>query len=239
MLKTFLRPIGLAALAAPALLIASSACSMAAGVSVSLEAAGVQASTQGPVITETFDRPDLLPGYYPSIVSQIGTYTANEPGAAIVLPNAYGGSYQTNYMSIGGYAGGAQEVTLNLAKPESYFGFYFAAIDAPNSVSIYDDSTDPTNPLTVITGASLAGLLTPDYFGNPNTGDNIGQPYAYVNVFGVGGQTFNRIVFSNFSSSGLETDNHSVAVPEPASLVMTAMGGIALVGCSIRRRKQK
>ncbi|WZO95749.1 PEP-CTERM sorting domain-containing protein [Isosphaeraceae bacterium EP7] len=235
MLKTFLRPIGLAALAAPALLLASSAPSMA-GVVVSLEAAGVQSSTQGPVITETFDRQDLPPGQYSSIVSAIGTYTPTSGGASIVLPDTYGGANQTNYMTIGIASGRAQEVTLNLAKAESYFGFYFAAIDATNSVKVYDGVT----LLTTIDRTSLASLLTSGYYGSPNLpGVNTGEPYAYVNVFGTAGQTFDRIVFSNFNSSGLESDNHSVAVPEPASLVMTAMGGLALVGCGLRRRSQK
>jgi hypothetical protein len=235
MLKSLLRPLGLAALAAPALLLAPA--SVKAGVVVSIEAPGVQSSQRGGVVTETFDRQALPPGLYPSIPSAIGEYTTTSTlGAAISGPDAYGGAYQTNYLTVGQYGGGAQEVTLSLTNPASYFGFYFAAIDASNSVSIYDGLT----LVTTITGSSLAPLINgdPAYYGNPNLpGVNTGEAYAYVNVDGLNGQTFDRIVFSNFSSSGLESDNHSVnAVPEPSSIAMAAIGGAALLGLGMRRR---
>jgi hypothetical protein len=93
------------------------------------------------------------------------------------------------------------------------------------------------------------------YFGNPNTGQNRSEPYAYLNFYGEAGTTFDRIVFSNTNtSSGFETDNHSVAllsgkdrsgtpidsvvtVPEPAS-ILTVLMGIAAAAAHLSARSR-
>lgn len=202
-----------------------------AGISVTIEASGVQSSQQANIITETFDAP-LPTGVLASpLVSSIGTYTAS-PGSSIILAaDQHGGANGTQYISVGAQAGSGGTLTLALNGPADYFGMWWSAIDGQNQLDLYSGATlvghfDSTN-LPAFSGA---------YFGNPNNGLNTGEPYAYVNFSGTAGTTFDRIVFTNPSSTGFESDNHSIhGVPEPSALLM---GGAASVFglVALRRR---
>lgn len=218
-------------------IMAAGASAQASTVSVGVSGPGVQQTSMAGAITETFD--SLALGSYTLINSSIGTYTASAPGGKIVAQDAYGGAYQTQYIAIGAQSTPTTTVTLALNGPATYFGFYFAAMDVLNTIDIYDGAS----LITSITRATIEPLLLGNgaYWGNPNNGQNTGEPYAYVNVTATSG-TFDKIVFTNNGTgTGLETDNHSIvhAVPEPASLAMAGLGSLSLLGYGLRRRMAK
>ena len=92
------------------------------------------------------------------------------------------------------------------------------------------------------------------YFGNPNIGGNLVEPYVYLNFFGTGGTTFDQVVFHNqVNFRGFESDSHSVRVapvtdppgsvigelpevPEPASRALAVVGLVFLGIVSSARR---
>jgi PEP-CTERM motif len=212
-----------------------------AGIALTVNAPGIQESLEPGVITETFDTALTPPGYYNSINSPVGFYTTVKESVAVVLPDAYGGAHQTNYITVGDYAESARQVTLSFSGAQAYFGFYFSAIDATNLVTIYDGAT----PLIELSATNIVPLLlgNPAYYGNPNNGENPSEPYVYVNVYGTAGQTFDRVVFRNASSSGLESDNHSIrgalSVPEPSSLAAATLGALCLLCRGARKRSAR
>ncbi|QDV39070.1 PEP-CTERM sorting domain-containing protein [Tautonia plasticadhaerens] len=223
-----------ALLLAPLCPILSSPAS-ATTVSLSVEAPGVQQSSFSNIVTEDFD--SLSTGSTTLINSAVGTYSAAAPGGMIVSADAYGGAYQTQYLAVGNQSLPTTSITLDLAGPATYFGFYFGAIDALNTVDIFDGA----ELVASITRATILPLLggDPDYFGNPNTGENTGEPYVYVNVVATSG-TFDRVLFSNPSGTGLESDNHSVqVVPEPSSLAIAGIGLLGVGGATLRRRRRR
>lgn len=230
----------LAALAASTVLLLAPSASRA-GVLVTVEAPGIQQSQQASVTTETFDSQTL--GSHTLINSPIGTYTAPFPGLVVVSPDAFGGAYQTQYIAIGAQSGQVL-ATLTFNTPQAYFGLYFSAIDAKNSLQVYDG----VNLLTTIDETSLAPMLQTTggpnglgHYGNPNTGADLSEAFVYVNIFGTSGTTFTTIRFANDGTgTGFESDNHSILasspVPEPSTFLAASIGALGLIGQGLRRR---
>jgi hypothetical protein len=224
---------------AVASLLSFSSSASRAGIVITVEAPGVQASTlAGGVITETFD--SYGNGSYTSINSSIGTYTAPSPGLAIVKPDDFGGAFQTQYMSVGAQST-QTSATLTFNSSQNYFGLYWAALDAQNSVQVFNGATllatiDETtlNPMLLSTGGPN-GL---GHYGNPNTGADTSEAFVYVNITTTGNDAITSIDFlNNGTGTGFESDNHSLrAVPEPSSIVALSIGSFAVLGAGIRRR---
>ncbi len=214
-------------------------------VVVTIEKPGVQSSSVPNITTETFD--SFVPGIYTSLVSNIGTYSS--PGEAIVSANQYGGAGGIgNYFSIGAQSGQLTS-TLTLPANEAYFGFWYSAGDSQNAISLYENNTLVYNLNT----QSLINFInaqpnSSSYYGNPNNGQDSGEPFAYVNFFGTNGTVFNKIVFTNSSlGTGFESDNHSISptqtrptgtpiTPEPGSVAMLV--GMGISGAAFLRRKR-
>lgn len=200
----------------------------------------------------------------------IGTYVADANNAyAIINADQFGGAGGTGrYMAVGSETGSGGAILLNLNSDVNYFGFWWSAGDQFNSITFLQNNT----ALATFTTAQVVALLprgpgtataingtqysASDYYGNPNSGSNPNEPYAYVDVIATGLQ-FNQVLISNPGNSGFESDNHSIAAgvtsppagdvvvstlqltpaasaPEPASCALALLGlGAILFG---RRR---
>ena len=207
-----------------------------AGVDVSFEAAGVQASTMSGVITESFD--GFKPGSYNSLNILGGTLTGM-PSFQVVAADEYGGAGGTgNYFAVGAQSGTtAAALNFNLGNAQTYFGFWWSAVDSRNSVELLSNNT----VVETLTASDLSGLSSA-YNGNPNSGADGGEKFAFVNFNTTGGTTFDQIRFLNSSTaSGFEADNFTVkgaSVPEPSSLVMASIGGVIGAGTWLRGRRR-
>ena len=163
-----------------------------------------------------------------------------------------------NYFNINNrYPGAPSSTTLTLNQPERYFGLWWSAGDPNNEMDFYSGNTliekfTTANLLNFIN--SQPASLRHQYFGNPNSqfkGKNAGEPYAFVNFFADPNNknvTFNKVVFINHgNTTGFESDNHTIAatyssttpVPEPSTVAMMGIGGVALFGMlAIRARRR-
>jgi hypothetical protein len=140
--------------------------------------------------------------------------------------------------------------TLTLSAAQAYLGVWISAADANNGLDLYSGNTKLVT-ISAATILSAVGACPNAFCGNPNGGQNSGEPYVYVNFFGAGGTTFNKVVFNNLDySTGFEYDNVAVstapgvvtgtvigtyATPEPGTLVL--MVGLLIVGSPAPRRR--
>jgi hypothetical protein len=207
-----------------------------ASVSLTVDAPGVESSQVGGVVTETFNTVSI--GKYTTLDTPIGDFTAPTPGMAIVAANEFGGAGGTgNYMAIGAESGQA-EADLALNSPASYLGVWLSALDANNIIEVYSGSS----LLATFNYSNIKPLETASgYYGNPNSaflGQDSGEPFAYLNITGTAGTTFDKIVFLNSGqNTGEELDNISVlcaASPSAGPLVpLPAAGwtGLGMLAC--------
>ncbi len=177
----------------------------------------------------------------------------------------YGGADNTNYAvqstSVGGsYA--TPVTTLTFPSPVAYFGLWWSAGDANNVMTFYNGTTE----LGMFTTKDLLGQLPTakvtspggGYYGNPTSGaygQDSNEAFAFINFYGLSGETITKVVFSNIGSSGFESDNWTVrtgawgtgagetgapagvaleTIPEPSPL-MCVQAGLALL--ALRRRR--
>jgi hypothetical protein len=128
-------------------------------------------------------------------------------------------------------------VTLTLAQPETYLGFWWSAGDQNNRITLYSGGTSGTR-VGIFQTSSLTNLLKDptvtaidgnsykscQYYGNPRlvdrttncAGENSSpsndpnQPFAYIHLIGEGGLTFDTIVFTQVGGGGFELDNIAI-----------------------------
>jgi len=158
--------------------------------------------------TSVFDFNNLSTGNLTNVSwDGVGTYDR----LTIMNADVYGGAGTNgSRYSVQG-AGGVETSTLSFNNNHAYFGMWWSAGDNQNVLSFYSGETLVAR---FSTDTLLAQIATSrEYYGNPNEGNfkggNAGEPYAFVNFFGEGDTTWDRIVFSNTSGSGFETDNHT------------------------------
>lgn len=233
---------------------------------VTLEAPGVQTSQVSGVTTETFD--GFTKGQYsnpgnPLPASVIGTFTSD--GLKIAAADQYGGAGGVNNFFVIGQQSGHLSATLTLNHAEGYFGFWWSAGDRNNSLSFYSGAnligtyktSDVFNSGVLKTTGGPTGK---GHYGNPNAnflGKDSGEPFGYLNFIGLGGTTFDKIVFENASlSTGFEMDNMSVRdTAPPPPYPGTPVGGVGVpeidpgsasaaltltaLGVSLLRRRRK
>ncbi len=157
---------------------------------------------------------DTLSGINKNFVWQdVGTFDQLN----VISANLYGGAPSatspkgTNYAVEG--LGAVKQTTLTLNQSSSYFGLYWSAGDAANNLKFYSNG----QMVADFTTSNLMNLLPKSYFGNPitagpNAGKNTGEAYGFINFFGDANTTWDKIVFSNNTSSGFEADNYTTRV---------------------------
>jgi hypothetical protein len=190
-----------------------------------VEAPHIQASSLSGITTSTFD--SFSTGNYSSpLTTAIGVYEASPTDQFnLHAADQYGGAGETgNFFAIGSDSGYTGPLVLNLNSQENYFGFWWSAGDANNSISFLENGT----VLATFTTANLVSLLpntqngtvtaingttynTKNYYGNPNNlSQDTNEPFAYVDII-ANGISFNQVSFYNTLGTGFESDNHSVA----------------------------
>lgn len=164
----------------------------------------------------------------------VGTYD----DVAIIDANKYGGAGGTGKYLVQSAAippGNPVPVTtLTLNTPSAYFGLWWSAGDATNRLTFYNGA----DVVADFTTATLLSVLPDTYKGMPSgafAGQNMGEKYAFLNIYADAGTTWDRIVFANSAGSGFESDNHTTRInpwgtapgevgPEPGIPVMRVEG---------------
>ncbi len=234
---------------ASALAVLLSANAYADPFTISYLAPGVQASSASTNV-ETFNNATISNGTLTTTFNGggvTGTYTGS---FALENSGEYGGANGTGaFITTGAGWGLGNTYTLTLSQNENYFGMWISALDAGNDLTFYNGGTlvDTFTPDDLI--AAVGSCPGSAYCGNPNSGQDAAEQFAFVNFYDSTG-SFNKIVFTQTTSAGYETDNHTVATlagapggstlgvtPEPSSLMMLSTG--ALTGAGILRRRMR
>ncbi|MBR8833002.1 MAG: hypothetical protein DSM106950_02895 [Stigonema ocellatum SAG 48.90 = DSM 106950] len=147
--------------------------------------------------------------------------------------------------------------TLTLKTPQRYFGLWWSAGDASNTLDFYSGNTlvDSFTTSDVIQFIAKQPN-SKDYYGNPTQnyqGQDSSEPFAFLNFYADPNNTnvtFDKIVFSNNSGTGFESDNHTIAqsykttsgtsisksVPESSSSLGIFLTGIVGLSSIFTRR---
>ena len=206
----------------------------AAGVLITYaENPGVQTSTLSNTSFISFD--SAANGKTSNLVwAGVGTYD----NAQIINADVWGGALGTGKYIVQSTSVGSPNpvptTTLTLDTPSAYFGLWWSAGDNPNRLAFYSGAT----LIADFTTETLVKALPDTYRGNPTgtfAGQNTNEKYAFFNVFGQNGVSWDKIVFTNTTSSGFESDNHTTRVtpwgsgpgetgPAPGVVVATVDG---------------
>jgi hypothetical protein len=174
-------------------------------VTFTAENPGIQTTTVAGATIENFE--SLSPGAVTSYSSSIGTFTGGE----IVAANKFGGAGGTgNYFAVGSESG-TTSATLTFSSPQDYLGMWWSAGDSGNVLKFYDGTT----LLSTFNVGSIIPSLTSAYYGNPNSaflGQDLGEPFEYLDFTGVAGQQFTSVEIDNASTgTGFEVDNLAIS----------------------------
>ena len=194
-------------------------------------------------------------------IDQVYMQNANQYGGADYTP----GTTPTGYYPVASTApngvGGSHAVTpitLTFNTPSTYFGMWWSAGDPGNILTFYDGSTQIAQYKT----QGLPGLLPNSYHGNPVDKRADGnEPFAFLNFYALQGAQFTKVVLSNTTSSGFESDNWTVrtapygtyagedpnnlpgivietaGVPEPSTTAALGLSALLMTGVLTRRRR--
>jgi len=232
-----------------------------ASLVLTVENAGVQTSPVAGV-NETFDSITVARNYQ-TLATAVGQLTSSAGQYFAIRPaDQFGGAGGTgNYFALGADSNPASigPVMLTFGTPQAYFGFWWSAADSYNQLSLYS-STGLLGSFNAAAALGVIGLPHSPYLGNPNTsflGDNLSQPYAYLNFYGTSGTTITSVVFFNGSSivSSFEADNFTIdatqqpihgtpipgltaAAPEPCTVGVAFVGAMGMIAYGWWRRRR-
>lgn len=132
----------------------------------------------------------------------------------------------------------------------NYFGLWFSALDGGNQLQFYDGATLEYT-FTPAIFQSLVGSCTGGnnlFCGNPNNrSEDSNEQFAFLNFYDMDG-SISKIVFTETTTAGFESDNQTVGymdpvdptgtvvgdTPEPSSIVLLSMGLLALIALKCR-----
>ncbi|MEO0797144.1 MAG: hypothetical protein AAFX93_18475 [Verrucomicrobiota bacterium] len=161
--------------------------------------------------TDVFDFNDLALGINNNVNwAGVGTFDTLE----IANPNVWGGALDLTTGEASQFSWQRNKTintsTLFLDTPSSYFGFWWSAGDYNNQLSFYSGD----QLLSQYTTASMFGSLnlSSDYYGNPLTGGNTREPYAFINFYGDENTAWDRIELKQVAGGGFESDNYTTRV---------------------------
>jgi hypothetical protein len=133
--------------------------------------------------------------------NQLYIKNADQYGGATDPTHPNGSKY-----SVQGVGTPVSATTLTLSQNNGYFGMWWSAGDPSNVLELFDGNT----LVAKFTTASLLGKLSTTYNGNPrNTSLDSSEPFAFINFYGDANTTWNKIILTNNSSSGFESDNYT------------------------------
>ena len=154
-------------------------------------------------------------------------------GGAVDAGNPGGSKY-----SLQGAGTGVLNSTLALNHDSSYFGMWWSAGDASNTLKFYEGS----QVVGTFTTGSLMSLLPESYYGNPKDRSmDRGEPFGFINFFGDPNTKWDKVVLSNNNGSGFEADNFTTRTTAWNPMVDGVLPGIpvALVNGSTTTRVTK
>ena len=186
------------------------------------------ATTSSLTNTNEFDFNELTLGFNYNVdwdgvgsFDQIYVKNANRYGGALDESTGEGSPY--SYVK---KAFNIEHSTLTLDAPSSYFGMWWSAGDSANLLTFYNNE----NIVAQYSTASMFGSLglSQEYYGNPLTGQNPGQPYAFINFYGDSETSWDAITLSTTGSGGFESDNYTSRVEtlDPSTDSQEALGEI-------------
>lgn len=236
---------------------------MAASFNVTIEAPGQQEATYSNLVdyhVENFD--EQKQGYNSTGFAFAGDKSIGSYNSGLIEnPDAFGGAGgKGEYFDVDTNRSGANQTssTLTFTNPERYFGLWWSAGDANNVLSFYSKNSSGVEQLVQqLTTGDVVNYIkglpnSQKYYGNPNNGQDGGEPFAFLNFYANTGVTFDQIVFSNIGGTGFESDNHTVArdyktttgnsvsTPESSSLVgIFVVGFVGATSVLTRRVKKK
>jgi hypothetical protein len=189
------------------------------GVRILMSGPDVQGSPlTGDFTLETFDA--YTPGACPSSLT-VGT---TEDDCTVSDPAGHGGaSSESSDPFTGGTGtrfgttswGGSQNWPIVLNEPARYLGFWWSSGSSGNTILFYSGedlvaTMNVTGILNKLTAGTLRSIdnnhdyVSAHYYGNPVDGLAPSQPFVYLNVYAIGGTSFDKIVLQG---GGFEIDN--------------------------------
>ncbi len=105
----------------------------------------------------------------------------------------------------------------------NHFGLQISALDAGNKLAFYRAGVQvgQYGPADMIQQAGACPNGSNPYCGNPTTGQDAGEQFAYINFFDLSGY-FDEVKLTETGGGGFESDNYTVGYFDTGAMLQTA-----------------